>query len=226
MNPIIKILMRFSRVLLKTLLVFISYRSVKKVISRYPKPVRRIILFCIRITVFLSIFLFLYSFLSTRVYSIAAHNHTPGILANIFVGVIFIISLVVSFVFTAAVEDIYSMPSRIRQTAKGSLDDVKDGVKDGVKGSAEALTNVVGKSVKSTKETFGKVGGAAVEGANRIYKNSKTATSAVGGLVNLWISKKVAAKKRWDRSRAQKKQRDSVSDKETSEPLKDTNESE
>jgi len=146
MNSIIKILPGFLKGLLKAFMVFISYRSVKRVINRYPEPVRKIIIFCIRLTVFLCIFLFLYSFLTTRVYSITAHNNTPGVLSNIFIGIIFVISLVVSFFSTAVVEDIYSLPSSMKQSAKEGIDGVKEGAKKGANVSAD----IVKKSIIST----------------------------------------------------------------------------
>ena len=146
----------------------------------------------------------------------------PSVLSNIFIGIIFVISLVVSFFSTAAGEDMYSLPSRMKQTAKNGIDGVKDGAKKGAKIS----TNIVKKSIKSTKETFGKVGHVAVEGASNIYKNSMTVTSAVVGPVGSWISSKIASRKKRDISKAKIKQFDSASDKKTLESLKDTNESE
>ena len=146
----------------------------------------------------------------------------PGVFSNIFIGIIFVISLVVSFFSTAVVEDMYSLPSRMKQTAKDGIDGVKEGAKNG----AKASTNAIKKSIKSTKETFGKVGHVAVEGASNIYKNSMTVTSAVVGPVGSWISSKIASRKKGDISKAKIKQFDSASDKKTLESLKDTNESE
>lgn len=206
----------------KGALVVVSHQSIKRVINGYPKPIRKIIVSCIRLTVFLCIFLFLYSFLSSRIYSIAGHDHAPGVLSNIFIGIIFVISIVVSFILTAVIEDIYSIPSRAKQTAKDGFDGVKEGTKEGVKVS----TNVVKKSIKSTKETLGKVGHVTAEGASKIYKNSMTATSAVAGPVGSWISSKIAARKKKGKSKTEVKKDDSASDKKTLESLKDISESE
>jgi len=146
----------------------------------------------------------------------------PGVLSNIFIGIIFVISLVVSFFSTAVVEDMYSLPSRMKQTAKDGIDGFKEGAKNG----AKASTNAVKKSIKSTKETIGKVGHVAVEGASNIYKNSMTVTSAVIGPVGSWISSKIASRKKRDIGKAKVKQFDSASDKKTLESLEDANESE
>lgn len=205
----------------KGFLIGISFDSVKRVINGYPEPIRKIIIFCIRLTVFLSIFLFIYSFLSTRINSITTHSHAPSIFANILIGIIFIMSLVVSFIFTAVIEDLYTLPSRVKQTAKDGIEGVKDGAQKGIKIS----TNVVKKSVKSTQEAFGKVGNVAVEGASKIYKNSMTVTSAVAGPIGSWISNKIASRKKKKINKAKINQHDSSSDKETLESLKDINES-
>jgi len=177
--------------LFKGFLVAVSYYSLKKVIDGYPQPYRNIVIFLFRLSVFFIIFLSLFSFFTGRIYSIASNIQSPGTLTSILVGMSFVLSLVVSFLLTAVIEEIYRKVSEVKQQAQQSIEAVKD--------KAQVPGRVIKSSVQSAKNTLSKTGQSIGESSKKLYDvSSKITNVAVDSSVSGFkmLADKVTWKKR------------------------------
>ena len=183
---------------LKGFLVAVSYYSLKKVIDGYPQPYRNVVIFLFRLAVFFIIFLSLFSFFTGRIYSIVLNIQSPGILTGILVGMSFVFSLVISFLLTAVIEEIYRKVSEIKQQAQESIEAAKD--------KAQAPARVIKSSVQSAKTALFKTGQSMGESSKKLYDMSSKVTDVV---VDSSISsfKMIASKMKW-----KKKQKNVVTD--------------
>jgi len=178
------------RGMLKGFLVAVSYYSLKKVIDGYPQPYRKVVIFLFRLAVFFIIFLSLFSFFTGRIYSIVSNIQSPGIITNILVGICFILSLIIGFLMTAVIEEIYRKLSEVKQQAQQNIEAVKD--------KAQAPARVIKSSVQSAKTTLSRTGQLIGESSKKLYDvSSKITDAAVDSSVsNL---KKMAGKVKWNK---------------------------
>ena len=168
------------KTIFKTILIGISYYSFKKVIDRIPEPYRKIVVLTFRACVFFIIFLSLFSFLTSRVNAISENVNLSDLIANIFIGIIFFISLVIGFLLTAVLEEIYRKLSEIKVSAEQKIDSVRGKVKvplEKVKESVGVTTRAIKKtgtfakeSLKSMYYTSEKITSAAVDNASVLFK--------------------------------------------------------
>ena len=180
------------RGILKGFIVAVSYHSLKKVIDGYPQPYRNIVTFLFRLSVFFIIFLSLFAFFTGRIYSIASNIQSPGTLTSILVGMSFILSLVVSFLLTAVIEEIYRKISEVKQQAQQSIEAVKD--------KAQVPGRVIKSSVQSAKTTLSKTGQLIGESSKKLYDvSSKITNVAVDSSVSGF--KKIAGKIKWKKTK-------------------------
>jgi len=172
----------------KGFLVAVSYHSIKKVIDGYPQPYRNVVIFLFRLSVFFIIFLSLFSFFTGRIYSIVSNIQSPSTLTSILVGMSFVLSLVVSFLLTAVIEEIYRKLSEVKQQAQQSIEAVKD--------KAQVPGRVIKSSVQSAKTTLSKTGQLIGESSKKLYDvSSKITNVAVDSTVSNF--KKIAVKVKW-----------------------------
>jgi predicted membrane protein len=164
--------------LFKGFLIFISYHSIKKVIGRYPEPYKRMVIFLFRLAVFFIIFLTLFSFFTGRIYSIASNIQSPGIVINILVGISFIFSLIISYLLTAVIEEIYRKLSEVKQQAQENIEAVKD--------KAQIPARVIKNTVTSTKTTIVKTSQFIGDNSRKLYDSTLKITNAT---VDLSVSK-------------------------------------
>jgi len=176
------------RGILKGFIVAVSYHSLKKVIDGYPQPYRNVVIFLFRLSVFFIIFLSLFSFFTGRIYSIVSNIQSPGILTNILVGMSFVLSLVIGFLLTAVIEEIYRKISEVKQQAQQSIEAVKD--------KAQVPGRVIKSSVQSAKTTLSKTGQLIGESSKKLYDvSSKITNVAVDASISNF--KKIADKVKW-----------------------------
>lgn len=121
--------MKFKSVL-KTVLIGISYYSFKKIIDNLAEPYRKIAIFSSRLCLFLLLFLSIYAFLCGRIYAITHAVSVPLLITNIFLGICFFISFVVSFLLTAVCEEIYRKLSELEKQAVEKISAVKESVQE------------------------------------------------------------------------------------------------
>jgi len=109
-------------------------------------------------------------------------------MTSILVGMSFILSLVVSFLLTAVIEEIYRKVSEVKQQAQQSIEAVKD--------KAQVPGRVIKSSVQSTKTALSKTGKAIGESSKKLYDVSAKITN-VAVDSSLSSFKKVAGKINW-----------------------------
>lgn len=179
---------------IKGFFIAISYHSLKNVIDRYPQPFRKIVIFLLRLCVFLMVFLGLFSFFTSRIYSITGDIAVPNILSNILVSISFLISLVIGFLLTAVIEEIYRKISEIKMVAEQNIENVKE--------KAAVPSKVIKGSVRSSKNAIKKTGRVFIQSTNKVYDTSLKATNYVinmgASLLNKLFFKK---KNKLDKSR-------------------------
>jgi hypothetical protein len=156
------------KTIFKAILVAVSYYTLKKVIEKLPAPIRPYATFALRAALFFILFLTVFAFLSGRVNAIDQNAEVvPKLIINVLLGVSFVITILISFLFTAFVEELYRKISGFHQKMKG-----------GIKATAEASGRMVQQSVETTKSLFSKAMQALKAAIGALYETSTKVTSS------------------------------------------------
>jgi|GEM_PF-4589345 len=152
----------------KSILVAISYYSLKKVIEKLPPSYRPYATFVLRAAVFFVLFLVIFAFLSGRINAIDENTEVvPKLIINLLLGFSFLITILLSFLLTAFVEEIYRKISELHQK-----------VEVGVKKVAGAPGEMVKQSVETTKNLFTKAARAIGKATGSLYATSAKVTGS------------------------------------------------
>lgn len=162
--------MRISNIF-KVALIAISYYSVKKVIDRYPEPYRRVVIWILRITFYLMVFLTVFAFFGNHINAIGLNLSIPKIIVNVLIGVFFVLSLFISHILSAVIEEIYRKLSEIKQETERKMEEAR--------ATAQLPSRAVKSSIRSTKDTLIRTGHWVAKSAGKIYEvSSKVAGEA------------------------------------------------
>ena len=164
---------------IRAFLIGISYHSLKKIIAKLPPAYRPYATLVLRGAVFFMLFLTIFAFLSGRVTVIDQNMQTPNLIVNILLGISFVVSLLVSFLLTAIVEETYRKVSEIGK-----------GMSDAVQTPAKAVE----RSIETTKSLLARATVAVGEATKSLYETSTKVTGKsvdkAGELAQKWVRKK------------------------------------
>ena len=152
----------------KSILIAVSYYSLKKVIERLPPQFRPYATFVLRASVFFILFLVIFAFLSSRVNAIDKNAEgVSHLIINVLLGFSFLITILFSFLLTAFVEEVYRKISEFHQKVEG-----------GIKKAAETPGKMINQSVETTKNLFIKATKAVGDATRSLYDTSTQVTSS------------------------------------------------
>ncbi|MCK5580262.1 MAG: hypothetical protein KAJ18_03210 [Candidatus Omnitrophica bacterium] len=172
--------------LIRGFLIGISYHSVKKVIDKYPEPIRKIIISLVRICFFMIIFLSLFSFFTTKISAIGSNVDIPKVFGNVLIGMCFLLSVVIGFILMAVIEEIYRKLSEIKQRAEQRIEVVKN--------KALAPSKIIKKSLHSGKAILINTGSLISNNSKNLYKVTAKITSVAFDATFLKIKKTLRKK--------------------------------
>ncbi|MFA6599483.1 MAG: hypothetical protein WC352_06970 [Candidatus Omnitrophota bacterium] len=153
----------------KISLAAISYYSLKKVIERLPEKYQGFAVLALRTCVFFILFLILFAFMSGRISAISRNlDGLPVFMANLLLGMAFVVTGLISFLLTAFVEEVYRILSAFQRK-------VTDATR-GVIGPVTTAGENVKLSVEKTKNLFVNMGRAFTDAAKALYETSAKIT--------------------------------------------------
>lgn len=156
------------KTIFKSVLIAISYYTLKKVIEKLPASYRPYATFVLRAAVFFILFLVIFAFLSSRVNAIDKNTEVAShLVINLLLGFSFLVTMLLSFLLTAIVEEVYRRISEIHQKVGGSIKKV-----------TEAPGEMVKQSVETTKNLFTKAAQALGDAAGSLYDTSTKVTGS------------------------------------------------
>lgn len=153
---------------LKSILIAISYYSLKKVIERLPAAYQPYATFVLRAALFFTLFLSIFAFLSGRVSAIDENTQVVSkLIINLLLGFSLLVTILLSFLLTAFFEEVYRKISTIHQKAE-----------DGIKKATQTPGRIVRQSVETTKNLFSKAAEALGAAAGSLYDTSTKVTGS------------------------------------------------
>jgi hypothetical protein len=160
----------------KAILVAVSYYSLKKVIERVPACYRPYATFALRASVFFILFLVLFAFLSSRVNAIGRNAEVLSqFVMDVFLGISFLVTILLSFLLTAFVEEMYRKISEVHQKVEGGIKTAAETPGKMVEqtvGATKKAAQSAGEAARSLYKTVAKVTGSAMDQADELFRKA------------------------------------------------------